>query len=63
MTRKQIPYSLVKQGSMNEMTKRKATTISLFELMTRYPTEQNAIDYLERIRWGDRPLLPSLRRP
>ena len=37
------------------MAKRKAITISLFDLMTRYPTEQDAIDYLERIRWGDKP--------
>ena len=35
--------------------KRRATTISLFDLMTRYPTEQDAIDYLEHIRWGDKP--------
>ena len=37
------------------MAKRIAETISLFDLMTKYPTEQHAIDYLERIRWGDTP--------
>ena len=34
------------------MAKRIAKTISLFDLMTKYPTEQHAIDYLESIRWG-----------
>ena len=37
------------------MAKRIAKTISLFDLMTKYPTEQHAIDYLESIRWGDSP--------
>ena len=37
------------------MTKRKATTLSLFELMTAYPTEADAVRYLERITWGDDP--------
>ena len=36
------------------MTKRKATTISLFQLMERYPTKEDAIRYFERIRWGDK---------
>ena len=34
---------------------RKATTLSLFELMTAYPTEGDAVAYLERITWGDNP--------
>jgi len=37
------------------MTKRTAKTIGLFELMERYPTEQDAIAYLEQVRWGDTP--------
>ncbi len=35
------------------MARRKAKTISLFELMEQYPTEADAIKYLEQIRWGD----------
>ena len=35
------------------MKKRHAKTISLFELMEKYPTEEDAIDYLEHLRWGD----------
>ena len=35
--------------------KRKADTLSLFDLMQRYSTKQSAIEYLERIRWGDSP--------
>ncbi len=35
--------------------KRIAKTLSLFELMRAYPTEQEAIAYLEHIRWGDTP--------
>ncbi len=35
--------------------KRKADTLSLFDLTQRYPTKQSVIDYLERIRWGDTP--------
>ena len=33
--------------------KRHAKTISLFELMEKYPTEEDAIKYLERLRWGN----------
>lgn len=35
--------------------KRIAETLSLFNLMQAYPTEAEAIAYLERIRWGDSP--------
>ena len=35
------------------MKKRHVKTISLFELMQRYPTEEDAIKYLERQRWGN----------
>ena len=35
--------------------KRVAKTLSLFNLMRSYPTEAEAIAYLERIRWGDTP--------
>ena len=35
--------------------KRVANTLSLFELMQMYPTEEDAIRYMERIRWGDTP--------
>ncbi len=35
--------------------KRKANTLSLFDLMQHYPTKQSAVEYLERIRWGDKP--------
>ena len=38
------------------MAKRIATTISLFDLMTRFPAQQDVIDYFERIRWGDSPV-------
>ena len=31
------------------------TTLGLFDLMNRYPDKQSVIDYLERIRWGDKP--------
>ena len=37
------------------MARRKAKTVSLFELMEQYPAEADAIKYLERIRWGDAP--------
>lgn len=37
------------------MTKRTAQTLSLFDLMQMYPTELDAIRYMERIRWGDTP--------
>ena len=35
--------------------KRVAETLSLFNLMQMYPTEAEAIEYLEHIRWGDKP--------
>jgi len=35
--------------------KRAAKTLSLFELMQRYPSEREAIAYLEQIRWGAQP--------
>ena len=38
------------------MTKRIATTVGLFDLMEKYPTEQHAIDYFEQTRWGDKPV-------
>ena len=37
------------------MTKRVAHTLSLFDLMQMYPTELDAIRYMESIRWGDTP--------
>ena len=36
------------------MSKHKAKTISLFQLMNQYPTQDTAIDYFEKIRWGDK---------
>ena len=36
--------------------KRIANTLSLFDLMTQYPTKESAIRYLEGIRWGDSPV-------
>ncbi len=36
--------------------KRITNTLSLFDLMTRYPTKESPIRYLERIRWGDTPV-------
>ena len=38
------------------MTNRKAKTISLFELMQMYPTEESAYEYFERNRWGSDPV-------
>ena len=38
------------------MPKKRAKTISLFELMEQYPTEEDAIKYLEQFRWGDEPV-------
>ena len=35
--------------------KAKTKTLSLFELMEIYPTEETAIRYFERVRWGDNP--------
>ncbi len=35
--------------------KRTANTLSLFDLMRMYPAEEDAIRYLERIRWGSTP--------
>ena len=37
------------------MKKSLAKTLSLFELMRDFPTENEAITYLEQIRWGDTP--------
>lgn len=37
------------------MTRKVAKTLSLFDLMTRFPTEADAIRYLEQRRWGDTP--------
>ena len=38
------------------MIKRKAKTLSLFELMQQYPTEETAIRYFEQNRWGGTPV-------
>ncbi len=38
------------------MPKKHAKTLSLFQLMEAYPTEQDAIKYLEQVRWGDEPI-------
>ena len=38
------------------MIKRRAVTLSLFELMQAYPNEADAIRYFERLRWGDSPV-------
>ena len=35
--------------------KRAARTLSLFNLMQAYPGKAEAVAYLERIRWGDKP--------
>ena len=35
------------------MSKNRATTLGLFDLMQMYPTRESAIDYMSRIRWGD----------
>ncbi len=35
------------------MAKRLAKTLSLFDLMKQYPTELDAMRYIERMRWGD----------
>lgn len=37
------------------MKKRIAKTLSLFDLMRMFPTEHEAIDYFEKLRWGDTP--------
>ena len=34
---------------------KRAETLSLFDLMQMYPTEEDAIRYMGRIRWGDTP--------
>ena len=44
-------------------TKRIANTLSLFDLMSKFPTERDAIDYLERVRWGDEPQCPLAPHP
>ena len=41
---------------MITMTENKAKTISLFELMQMYPTEESAFQYFEQNRWGDTPV-------
>ena len=38
------------------MNKRTATTLSLFDLMQMYPTEESAVRYFESLRWGDKPV-------
>ncbi|MDE0094875.1 MAG: IS1595 family transposase [Gammaproteobacteria bacterium] len=38
------------------MTKRIATTLSLFSIMQRYPTKEAAVAYFEQLRWGDSPV-------
>lgn len=35
------------------MVKKRAKTLSLFDLMKHYPTQLDAMRYLERMRWGD----------
>ena len=42
--------------TMTMTNKRRANTLGLFELMTAYPTESDAISYLERITWGHDPV-------
>lgn len=37
------------------MKKRHTKTISLFELMEKYPTEEDARTYFEHLRWGNKP--------
>lgn len=41
------------------MKKRKATTLSLFQLSDKYKTQDEAIEYFEKIRWGDKPYCPK----
>ena len=36
--------------------KRTAKTLSLFEIMQMYPTEESAYQYFEALRWGDTPV-------
>ena len=36
--------------------KRVAKTLSLFDLMQQYPTEESAVQYFEQQRWGDSPV-------
>ena len=38
------------------MPKRKATTLSLFQLTQQYPTVESAVRYFERIRWNGSPV-------
>ncbi len=37
------------------MKKQRVKTISLFELMEKYPTQEDAIKYFETLRWGCKP--------
>ena len=55
------------------MKKKHAKTISLFELMEKYPTEDDARKYFERLRWGNEPhctkcgctgrITPQIKKP
>ena len=38
------------------MPKRKATTLSLFQLTQQYPTVESAVRYFERVRWHGHPI-------
>lgn len=38
------------------MPKRKAVTLSLFELTALYPTVESVVQYFERVRWNDHPV-------
>ncbi|MCY3729103.1 MAG: IS1595 family transposase [Nitrospira sp.] len=38
------------------MPKRKATTLSLFQLTEQYPTVESAVRYFERVRWNGSPV-------
>ena len=37
------------------MTKRNATTLSLFQLTEMFPTVDSAMQYFERVRWNGNP--------
>ena len=41
------------------ITKRKAETISVFQLMKQYSTQRIAIDCFEKIQWGNKPVCPK----
>ena len=40
------------------MNKKKADTISIIELLRKFPDNQACIDWLEQVRWGDEPVCP-----